>query len=144
MIKSAILFIMLIIVSTFCFSATLHSMGKTQVEKSFINNTLTSIPTDNLNGKTINNTFSMFMDDKGNIFGEMTIKPANEPKVDQGIYTINNNGKVYITWQHWDFKKKLCAQFFETKNAYIAIDCSGVFHTVYMKSSIRSGNQLIK
>ena len=140
--KKIILFCAFTTLSTLCFGATLNSMTKMQVENAFLNKTLISIPTDNLNRKTINNTFSMFMDRKGHVLGKMSLRPFNEPQIDHGIYTIKNNGNVYITWQHWDFKKKLCAQFFETKNAYIAVDCTGIFHTVYMKASMQSGDHL--
>src|SRR3990167_2057081 len=135
--KKIILFCASTMISTLCFSATLHSMTKIQVDNAFLNKTLKSIPTDNLNGKTINNTFSIFMDEKGHVLGKMSLKPSDEPKIDKGTYIIKNNGDVYITWRHWDFKKKLCAQFFETKNAYIAVDCAGIFHTVYMKASMQ-------
>ncbi len=117
-------------------------MNKKQVEEAFINKTSLSIATDNLNGQTIDNTFSMFLDNQGNIFGKMSKKPENEPQYDQGIYTIGNDGSLTITWHHWDGAKKLCAQFFNTQNAYIALDCDNIFHTVFMKDSIQSGNQL--
>lgn len=47
--------------------------------------------------------------------------PMNEPKTDKGIYSLENNGTVAITWDHWDRKEKLFAKFFETKNAYLAV-----------------------
>ncbi len=124
------------------FGATLKSIGKKQVEEAFINKTAVSIPTDNLNGKTIENTFSMFLDTQGQIFGTMSQKPENEPQTDQGVYRIANDGSMYITWNHWDGAKKICARFFETQNAIISIDCDNIFHTVFMKESIQSGNQL--
>ena len=117
-------------------------MTKEQVTQAFVNKTLISIPTDNPNGKTINNTFSMYMDDKGNIYGKMSRKPANEPKTDKGIYIIENDGTVTITWNHWNKKEKLYAQFFATKNAYLAIGRDNVFHTVFMKEAILPGNKL--
>ena len=50
-------------------ATTIHSMTKVQIKQTIINKTLVSIPTDNLNGRTINNTFSMYMDGKGHIYG---------------------------------------------------------------------------
>jgi hypothetical protein len=135
-------FIVLMTASTLSFSATLHSLSKAEVEQAFINKTAVSIATDNLNGHTIDNTFSEFLDGNGNILGRMTVKPANEPQIDKGIYSIKNDGTLYITWQHWDGGKHLCAQIFNTKNAYIAVDCTGVFHTVFMKDAIKTGNHL--
>lgn len=123
-------------------ATTLQSMTKEEVKQAFINKTLVSIPIDNLNGKTINNIFTMYMDDKGNIYGEMSLKPDNEPKTDKGVYTLEKDGTVTITWEHWDRKEKLYAQFFETNNAYLAIGRDKVFHTAYMKESILAGNKI--
>ena len=41
---------------------------------------------------------------------------------DKGVYTLENNGTVTITWEHWGRKEKLFAQLFETKNAYFTTD----------------------
>ncbi|HEV2613945.1 MAG TPA: hypothetical protein VGV92_04475 [Gammaproteobacteria bacterium] len=128
--------------SSLSFAETLHSMSKSQLEQAFINKTAVSIATDNLNGRTINNTFSMFLDGKGNILGRMSVKPDNEPQADQGTYSIKSNGTLYITWQHWDGAKKLCGHMFNTKNAYVAVDCADIFHTAFMKEDIALGNQL--
>jgi hypothetical protein len=139
---AVIMIITLGIISPLSFSATLASMSKDQVQQALINKTTISIATDNLNGKTIYNTFSEFLDSKGNILGKMSLKPANEPQTDKGVYSIKDDGTLLITWQHWDGGKQLCAHFFETKNAYIAIDCANVFHTVFMKDAIKPGNHL--
>ena len=84
----------------------------------------------------------MFLDDKGNIIGKMSHKPSNEPQIDKGIYSIDADGTAYITWQHWDGTKKLCFHAFNTENAYINVGCDNVFHTVFMKDAIKSGNHL--
>jgi len=123
-------------------AATLQSMTKEQIKQTIINKTLISIPTDNLNGKTINNTFSMYMDDNGHIYGNMSLKPDNEPQTDKGIYTLEDDGTVTIIWDHWDRKEKLFAQLFETKNAFLAVGLDHVFHTAYLKESILPGNKL--
>ncbi len=140
--KRLLCFIMLTMLSPLMLAATLHSMTKAQIQRVVINKTLVSIPTDNLNGKMINNTFSMYMDDRGNIYGKMSLKPDGEPQTDKGIYTIGNDGTIIITWNHWDNKEKMYAQFFETKNAYLAIDRDNIFHTVYLKEAILSGNKI--
>ena len=124
------------------FSSVLTSMNKAEVEQAWVNKTLISIATDNLNGRTIENTFSMFIDDHGNIFGKMSHKPENEPQTDRGVFSIQDDGTWYITWNHWDGAKKLCGHSFNTKNAYISIGCDNVFHTAFMKDSIQSGNHL--
>jgi hypothetical protein len=125
-----------------CFAATLNSLNKDQFINAFVNKTSVSIATDNLNGVTIENTFSMFLDGDGNIIGKMSHKPVNEPQTDKGIYSIDKDGTAYITWQHWDGAKKLCFRAFNTENSYINVGCDDVFHTVFMKEAIKPGNLL--
>ncbi len=136
-------FVMLVLFNSLASATALHSMTKEQIQQAFINKTLVSIPTDNLNGKTINNSFTMYMDDKGIIYGKMSLKPEGEPQEDKGIYTLEPDGTVSIIWNHWDRKEKLYAQFFETKNAYLAIGVDKVFHTVFMKETILFGNRIV-
>lgn len=137
-VKNKIVFIVLslMLFSTSCFSATLKSLNSSQIKSAFFNKSAVSISADNLNGKPIQNTFTMQLFANGKIMGKMSIKPKNEPQNDQGTYFIQN-GALYITWGHWDFHKKLCARFFEAKNAYIALDCHNVFHTVFLKNNIK-------
>lgn len=134
----------LIIFSSPSFCATLNSLNKDEFINAFVNKTSVSIATDNLNGHTIDNTFSMYLDDKGNIVGRMSRKPSNEPQIDKGTYSIDDDGTAFITWQHWDSAKKLCFHAFNTDNAYINVGCDNVFHTVFMKDAIKSGNHLKK
>jgi len=98
------------------YAATLPSLNKSEFVKAFVNKTSSSIATDNLNGQTIDNTFSMFLDDHGNIIGKMSHKPENEPQTDKGKYVIQKDGTAYITWQNWDGAKKLCFHAFDTQN----------------------------
>lgn len=143
-ITSATVCALALLLSSYSYSDSITSLDKTQLQAAVINKTFSSIAIDNLNGKTINNTFSMYMDKHGNILGKMSVKPANLPQYDQGTYTIDQDGTFYITWQHWDERKKICGHLFETKNAYISIDCDNVFHTVFMKDDISLGNKISK
>ncbi len=72
----------------------------------------------------------------------MSLRLENMPQTDKGIYSIANDGTFYITWQHWDKAQKLCGHMFETKNAYMSVDCDNVFHTVFMKATTQTGNHL--
>ncbi len=137
-----IIFGLIITISHVSFGANLISLNKDQFVKAFVGKTSTSIATDNLNGRTIENTFSMFLDEKGNITGKMSHKPASEPQIDKGVYSIDEDGTAYVTWQHWDEAKRLCFHAFNTNNAYINVDCNNVFHTAFMKDAIKTGNHL--
>ena len=124
------------------FSATLNSLTKEQLTNTLINNTVVSIATDVFNGQIVPNTFSYFLDDKGNMQGKFGEKPKNEPQTDIGNYKIEADGRVLCTWKHWYNGKTMCFQIFNTENAYISVDCNNIFHTAYLKSAIKEGNRL--
>jgi hypothetical protein len=143
--KKSIVFLSALLLATSSFSCgiSLRALNKAQFIKAFVNKTAVSIATDNLNGQTIANTFSMFLDEKGNATGKMSIKPADEPQIDHGVYSVAADGTAHITWQHWDGAKKLCFRAYNTANAYVNVGCDNVFHTAFMKSDIKAGNSLI-
>ncbi|MDF1655046.1 MAG: hypothetical protein P1U34_08040 [Coxiellaceae bacterium] len=123
-------------------AATMQSMSKAQIERTFFNKTYTSIPVDFLDNKSVNDSNTIYLDDNGKVIGEMGIKPKGEPKIDTGSYNISNSGVVTIQWQHWDFQNRLCFHIYQAKNAYITVDSHDVFHSVFMKSSMKLGNQI--
>lgn len=138
-----------IAISTTSFALTLHSMNKAQVSKAFVNNTLVVTQAINLHwGMTqnTNNSKTVFLDNQGHLFGKMKYKPTNAPQSDKGTYIIKRNGTMLITWQHWDHGKTIHAHFFNTKNAYVAVDnmigSAMVFYGAFEKDQIHSGNHL--
>ncbi|MDF1796310.1 MAG: hypothetical protein P1U63_07230 [Coxiellaceae bacterium] len=138
------LILVMLLVPLVGFCSVLHAMSKAAIENAFFNKTYTSIPVDNLDGKTVNNSNTIYLDGKGHVVGEMGIKPKSEPKIDAGSYKISNDGAVTIQWAHWDFKSKLCFRMYQTKNAYISISCQNVFHSVFMKSAVKFGNHITR
>jgi hypothetical protein len=124
------------------FGATLHSLSTDQIKQAFVNKTLTSIPAVHIDQKIMDNTVNIFMDDKGHIMGKFMKKPDTVPQTDSGDYTVNNAGDIYITWQHWHAGKQFCVRLYDTQNAYVAVDCSDVFHTAFIKSTAQTGNHL--
>ncbi len=139
--KSALLFAALVFGSP-ALAATLESLNKEQVVNTFVNKTAVSIPTDIFNGQLKPNTFSMYLDDKGNVSGKLSAKPKDGLQTDTGTYSIDTDGTIYAVWNHWYDGKKVCFHFFNTDNAYLSIDCNNVFHTVYLKNAIKTGKQL--
>lgn len=139
--KSAvfIVFTATLALSASCFGITLHSMSKNQIKQALVNKTCA---VNTLNGRAIDNAFSIFMSDQGTILGKMARKPVNEPQADKGTYLIKADGTLYITWQHWDDAKKVCLHIFNFQNAYISVDCDNAFHIAFMKDAIQSGNHL--
>ena len=140
--KKSILLITMLVASTSVFSASLESLNKEQFIKAFFDKTSVSIRSDDFNGQLSSNTFTMYLDDKGNVWGKLSGKLKSDPQTDTGIYSLDKNGDCYVTWKHWYAGKKLCFRIFNTKNAYLSLECNNVFHTAYMKSNIQAGNHL--
>lgn len=141
--KKTLLMIATLAISEPALCSTLESLNKQQFVNAFVNKTVVSINYDVFNGKVIPSIFSFYLDDQGNVTGKLSKKPNNEePQTDTGHYYIDQDGAGYFTWKHWYSGKKLCFHLFNTENMYLSIDCNNVFHTAYLKSAIKSGNQL--
>ncbi|MBS0350983.1 MAG: hypothetical protein JSR33_07350 [Proteobacteria bacterium] len=140
--RKCLLLITMVAISTPVFSATLKSLNKEQITNAFVGKTAVSVKMDDFEGHLGSNTFSMYLDGKGNIKGKLSSKVNNEPQTDTGVYVIEKDGTGYFTWQHWYGAKKICFRIFNTENAYLSVDCSNLFHTVYMKNAIKTGEQL--
>ncbi len=141
--STTLVFSALMTISTAVFAdQELESMSKADVQKALVNQTGTSIPTVRLNNQAVTNTFKFYMDDQGHIFGKFLHKPKGQPKIDQGTYNIDSDGKLHITWQHWDNAQAICFYLYNTQNDYLSIGCDNSFHTAFVKASMRAGNQL--
>lgn len=137
-----VLFAALIGISSFSFAATLNSADKSQVTQAWVNKTFTSVPVAHMGDQSLDNTFIGSLDDQGHIWGKFKKKLANQPQVDQGSYTIKDDGQLCLTWKHWNNAKEFCVYTYNTDNAYIIVDTTNNFHTVFMKSQIQEGNKL--
>lgn len=140
--RKPISFVAMLFISEPIFSATLESLSKDQMLKNLVNKTSVSIASDIFHGQIVPNTFSYYLDAKGNVLGRFGVKPKNEPQTDTGVYTIAEDGAMYVTWQHWYNGKKMCFHLFNTENAYLSVDCDNIYHTTYLKTAIKEGNQI--
>lgn len=140
--KQFAVFAALVTTCPLSFGATLNSINQDEFKQSFVGKTFTSVSTAQPNEKKINNSVTVYMDDKGNIQGKFVEKPANAPQTDQGVYSIKDDGQVCITWQHWFNGKQECVYAYNTQNVYIMVDNNNIFHFVIMKSAITPGNHL--
>lgn len=132
----------LVAVTSLSFGATLNSVNKDQVKQAFVDKTFTSVPVAHLDGQSIGNTFTGYLDAQGKTWGKFAHKPANAPQTDEGAYIIKDDGALCLTWQHWFKGKQFCVYTYNTNNAYIIVGDNNSFHTVFMKSAIQQGNHI--
>jgi hypothetical protein len=143
--KQLVIFAALIVTNSLSLGATLSSINQDQFIKSFVGKTFsakTSISTTQLNGKEIDNSVTVYMDNKGTIQGKYTHKPAHAPQTDQGVYSIKDDGMICMTWQHWFNGKEECVYAYDTQNAYVMVDNNHIFHFSIMKFAIKPGDNL--
>lgn len=141
--KPLVLFAFLILsVTNLSLAASLNSMTKTQMEKAFLEKTVTASSIEFVEGKPVPNTFSMYMGSHGNITAKLAEKPKNEQQMDKGYYIIKEDGTLRIQWENWDKGKELCFHIYDTKNAYVSITCAGEFAMAYLKTSVQPDNHL--
>lgn len=128
-----IICLLLIFLSFNCVASTLNSMNKEQIEAAFSNKTFQGLIVDTAN------SFWVFLDSKGTILG---YNPSDKLKKDDGSYSINNDGTLFVTWKHWHNAKKLCINVFDAKNTLLIFDCDGGLHTIFVKDKTKEGNGL--
>lgn len=129
-------------ISSMATAATLNSISKDQIRQAFVNNTFTSVAVNHLNEASIDNTFTGYMNNAGKIWGMFSRKPKAAPQVDAGTYTIKDDGSLCLTWKHWWNGKEFCVYAYDTENAYIMVGTNNKFHTVFLKSAIKSGKHI--
>ena len=140
--SAKVMLVALLATSSMSFAMTMNSISQDQVKQAFVNKTFTSIATAQLNGQSVENSFTGYMDDKGNTWGKFAHKPTDAAQTDQGTYVIKDNGLLCPTWQHWMGGKQFCVDVYETNNSYVLISDTNVFHTVFMKNAMHTGKQL--
>ena len=129
-------------ISSVAMAATLNSISKDQVQHAFVDNTYTSVPISQLNDTAIDNTFTGYMNNAGKTWGVFLHKPKQGPQMDEGTYTIKDDGSVCLTWKHWYDGKEFCVYVYDTENAYILVGTNNKFHTVFLKSAFKSGKHI--
>lgn len=120
-------------------AASLKSIDKIEIQKNLLQKTIKSVDISRLDGKLKDDFNAIYMDRKGKIFGKMGYKHRYLPLTDTGKYRITPSGTIYITWDHWHRSKPVCLHLFDTKNAYISVDCDAHYRGTFLKNKIKSG-----
>jgi hypothetical protein len=141
--KLALLASATLLVSTFSFAQTLHSLDKDQVTKALQGNTIKTIPLVTLNNKLIENSMTGYFDQDGKIHGQLSNKPAGEPQADEGNWQVQADGTLCATWQHWNNKQPICVTVYKLTNGLLLVNKeSEKFESLILQDSIKSGKHI--
>ncbi len=134
---------LMIAASQLSYSASMQSLDKEKVTKSFENHTLTTISTVTLNGKLAKNTFTGYFAKDGKMTGQLANKPDALPQGDKGTWKVKDNGELCVKWDHWESAKEVCMDIYETKNMLIFINvATGKFESAAVLEHFKEGDQM--
>lgn len=123
--------------------ATIRSMTKEQVLKIVQNQTLISIPWTTLGKEFFPDSLAIYYGYNNKAHAKLNNKPmTNDPQIDLGIWTVDEDGKLCITWNYWYQSLPSCTYLYDAKNSIIFLDAENTFVSLVPKTNIKSGNQL--
>lgn len=128
--------------STASMANSLESLDQSKAKNALDNKTITTISLTTLNGKTQDNVFTGFFSKEGKTKGSFASAPADQPQTDQGTWMVQDDGKLCMTWEHWNNAKQFCMTLYKTKNSIIFINEKDKLESVVMLDKIQSGNKM--
>jgi len=140
--KQFILSVALLSLSSICFAAPLAIMNKAAATKELSDKTITTISAATLDGKVISDSFTGYFDKNGKMNGKFQTKPANDPQTDQGSWIVKADGKVCVTWQHWNSGKEKCVNFYRLSNALLIVNMNNGFESLVLNDDMQTGNKM--
>lgn len=140
--KKLLLSIALLSISSMTFAATLSPMNKAAATTELSDKTITTISAATLDGKVISDSFTGYFSKDGKTQGKFANKPADGPQTDQGSWKVNADGKVCVTWQHWNNAQEKCVNFYKLNNALLIVNMQNGFESLVLDSDMKTGNQM--
>ena len=140
--KKLIVFATALMTSTLSFAATLTSMTNTQVEQTFKNKTMQTIPMAMLNHQLLKNSIQIYFGEDGKLQGRFNKTPANQSDTDTGTWSVNGTGQLCVKWTTWDNAQQTCLDVYKTDNSIIFIGANGDLNSVALDTEIMPGNDI--
>lgn len=140
--KKLLLSVALLSLSSMSFAATLSPMNQSESTSVLSDKTITTISAATLDGKIISDSFTGYFGKDGKMKGHFVNKPANGPQADQGTWKVKSDGKVCVTWEHWQNGKEKCVDFYKLSNAILIVNMDQGFESLVLNSDIKSGDQM--
>ncbi len=136
---------LLLSISTISYGASLNSMDKNQTTQSIQDKTIKTASLSTIDGKVVENAFTGFFSNDGKIKGKFAKKPSNEPQIDEGTWTVKDDGTLCVTWQHWNQKSPLCMATYSLPNGMMFINSDdNAFVSIVLQDGVKSGDQMHK
>ncbi len=140
--KIAITTAILLASSSLSYAASLQSMDKTLITKALEDKTITTVPLVTLHNSLIANTVSVYFGKKGQLLGQFTNKPDNDPQNDQGTWQVKADGQVCVSWKVWTNNNPICVYAYKLANSLVFVNTSNKFESMVLSDGIKSGNQV--
>ncbi|HSW69739.1 MAG TPA: hypothetical protein VLI69_06275 [Gammaproteobacteria bacterium] len=140
--KKLILLAVLFSLSPISFAESLTPMNKSAATMELSDKTITTISAATLDGKVISDSFTGYFGKDGKMTGKFANKPAEGPQNDQGSWKVQSDGKVCVTWDHWNNAKEKCVSFYKLNNALLIVNASNGFESLILNTDMKSGNKM--
>ncbi|MEO8402658.1 MAG: hypothetical protein ABI597_12875 [Gammaproteobacteria bacterium] len=140
--KKLLISILLFSMSSISFAGSLSPANKATATSALTDKTITTISAATLDGKVISDSFTGYFGKDGKVTGKFVNKPADGPQSDQGSWNVKSDGKVCVTWEHWNEAKEKCVNFYKLNNAFLILNKNNGFESLVLYSDMKSGNQM--
>lgn len=128
--------------SSLVFAGSLKPLDKSAATAELSDKTITTISAATLDGKVISDRFTGYFSKDGKAKGKFAAKPAEGPDADEGSWKVNDDGKVCVTWNHWNHGQEKCVDFYKLSNALLIVNDSNGFESLVLSRDIKSGDHV--
>lgn len=132
----------ILFLSTSSFAVSLTPLDKSAATAELSGKTITTISAATLDGKVISDSFTGYFSQDGKVKGKFVKKPAEGPVADEGTWKVNDDGKVCVTWSHWNHAQEKCVDFYKLANALLIVNGDNGFESLVLTRDIKSGNHV--
>jgi hypothetical protein len=140
--KRLILSLLLLPLTSISFAMSLTPLNRSAATSEIADKTMTTISAATLDGKVIADSFTGYFGKDGKMMGKFANAPTDGPQSDQGTWLVKSDGKVCVTWQHWNNAKEKCVALYKLSNALLIVNASNGFESLVLASDLKPGNQM--
>lgn len=123
------------LVTPIVLAATLQSLPKDKVMQLLQSKSISTMPLTTLNSKQMCSTWTGEFSEDGKVKATMDPKPSDAVAMDNGTWTVSEDGLLCITWQKWkaESNHKGCVYLYEVQNGYLVMLDDGKIESIIKK-----------